>query len=113
MSIDEKIVAAVSPIVPEVYPIAYEGNDLTFCTFNYSEIRELHASSKPHRTRYLVQLHLLLPAGAPCAELKLRLCRALYHAGFTYPGIENASDSSQQHYVLECEGKDGIPDGDF
>lgn len=113
MSIDERIVRAVSPIVPEIYPDSYEGSALTYCTYNYAELGRSFAADSPGRIAYLCQLHLLLQSGAPCAELKFKLCRAISKAGFTYPDIQNASSSRQQHYVFEFEVEGSVYYGDL
>ena len=44
MTIDERITAAVTPVVPEVAPQIYEGSALTYCTYNYDEMPQLHSS---------------------------------------------------------------------
>lgn len=111
MTIDERITAAVTPVVPEVAPQIYERRALTYCTYNYTEMPQLHSSGKPRRITHLCQLHLMLPLGAASVTLRRELCRALWHAGFTWPQITDAYDGDGQHWVFEFEGKEALGDG--
>ena len=110
MNIDERIRAAVLPIVPICEPDLYDGEESTYCTFNMEEIPTAFGDDAPHAVRYLIQLHLYAP-GWPkppsTRQLRKQLCRAVLDAGFTYPEVTNASEKEAQHYVLEFEGVDG------
>ena len=110
MNIDERIRAAVLPIVPICEPDLYDGEESTYCTFNMEEIPTAFGDDAPHAVRYLIQLHLFAP-GWPkppsTRQLRKQLCRAVLDAGFTYPEVTNASEKETQHYVLEFEGVDG------
>lgn len=110
MNIDERIRAAVLPIVPICEPDLYDGEESTYCTFNMEEIPTAFGDDAPHAVRYLIQLHLFAP-GWPkppsTRQLRKQLCRAVLDAGFTYPEVTNASEKEAQHYVLEFEGVDG------
>ena len=61
------------------------------------------AERKPAAARYPTQVHYWLPHGKNPNPGKLALQQALFGVGFTWPVIEDASDSEGQHYVLECE----------
>ena len=110
MNIDERIRAAVLPIVPICEPDFYDGGAETYCTFNMTEIPTAFGDDAPRAVRYLIQLHLFAP-GWPkpptTRMLRKQLCRAVLEAGFTYPEVTNASEKEAQHYVLEFEGVDG------
>lgn len=110
MNIDERIRAAVLPVVPICEPDFYDGEAETYCTFNMEEIPTAFGDDAPHAVRYLIQLHLFAP-GWPkppsTRQLRKQLCRAVLDAGFTYPEVTNASEKEAQHYVLEFEGVDG------
>lgn len=109
MTLNEKIVAVVTPIVPVCVPDLYEtqageGAAKEYCTFNYNEIPAGYGDDRAHSRRTLAQLHYFTPRRV--ATLKTR--RALQVAlaaveEFTEPTIENASDADGQHYVLEFE----------
>ena len=60
--------------------------------------------NRPRARRWLLQLHYFCPLGYDSVATRVKLCRALHSAGFTYPSEENASDRDGQHYVLEFEG---------
>ena len=110
MSIEERIRAAVLPIVPICEPDLYEGGAEVYCTFNINEIPIAFGDDAPRYTRCLIQLHLFAPGWPkPPSTRKLRrqLCRAVLEAGFTYPEVNDASEKEAQHYVLEFEGTDG------
>ena len=52
------------------------------------------------------------PARRPVHSLRRLLRNALLAADFTAPQVENASDSTSQHYIFECEYAGGWNDGD-
>ena len=112
MNISERILSALSSIVSEIEPDIYTGTAREYITFNFSEIPDLHAESRPGVIRYLIQIHWYLPwkksgeSVNPHAKKK-QMKNAIAGAGFTYPTTTNASDGDGQHYVFECEGFDG------
>ena len=110
MNIDERIRAAVLPVVPVCEPDDYEGEAETYCTFNMTELPIAFGDDRPRAVRYLIQLHLFAP-GYPkrpsTRQMRWDLRRAILDAGFTAPEIVNASERKVQHYVLEFEGVDG------
>ena len=57
---------------------------------------QLHSSGKPRRITYLCQLHLMLPLGAASVTLRRELCRALWHAGFTWPQTTDAYEAMRR-----------------
>lgn len=107
MTVDEALVYAIEPLVPEIAPDVYEGNAVEFCTYNYSAFPRLHSDGRPSVMVYLVQVHYCAPRGQNCRRKLVNLKNALFNAGCTYPTEENASDMDGQHYVLECEYWDG------
>ena len=104
MSINERIIKAVTPIVPECVPDLYEGEAEIYCTFNGNAVPVGFGDNRPRARRWLLQVHFYCPKGYKSLALRLSLCRAIHGAGFTYPTEENASDGDGQHYVLEFEG---------
>lgn len=107
MTIDERIVQAVSPVVSEVSPNEYTGDSLEYAVYTYTELPALHAESTPGAIRYLIQVSYYLPNGVNPHDKKLSLRRGIFSSGFTYPSVENASDGEGQHYVFLFEGTDG------
>ena len=71
---NNKIRAAVLPVVSVCVPDLYTGEKTTYCTFQYTEMPQAFGDDMPQITVYLVQVHLF----APCGEnvLPLRKQRA-------------------------------------
>ena len=107
MSINSTIRAAVTPIVPVCVPDVYTGTEKEYCTFNYNEIPDMHAESKPTAIRYIVQVHWMLPRTSNPDTKKKQIKNALWGAGMTYPSVTNASDADGFHFIFECEATDG------
>lgn len=116
-TINQRIIAAVTPVVLTCVPDIYQPNTgeevSTYCTFNYSELPDDFGDDAPGAMRYLVQVHLYAPWKTGDGEsndtmaTRKALRRALFAAGFTYPSVENSSDESYQHFVFEFEDFDG------
>lgn len=106
--LDDKIRAAVEPLVPVCVPDFYTGDAEEYATYNYTEIPEGFGDNLPHLVRYLVQVHWFLPLKRRPHPKKKALRRALMTAeGFSAPKIINANDADGQHYVYEFKAVDG------
>ena len=108
-SAEERIVEAVTPIVavcePDFYiPESGEEVEEEYCTYAVSAEPMAFGDNAPRCVRAIVTLHWYLPLGVRPNAKRLALCRALRAAGFTYPVVQNATDSVGQHWVFECEG---------
>lgn len=109
MTLNEKIIAVVSPVVPVCVPDLLvtelgETPPERYCTFNYPEMPEGIGDNAAHLTRAMVQVHYF----APLRESTIKTRHALRDAiaaveEFTLPSIENATDETGQHYVLEFD----------
>lgn len=104
MTLDDLIIKTISPVVRPVVPNLYTGESVRYCTFNYSELPEGIGDNAAHLTRALVQVHYF----APLRESTIKTRHALRDAiaavdDFTLPSIENATDETGQHYVLEFD----------
>lgn len=109
MTLNEKIIAVVTPIVPVCVPDllvteAGETSPKRYCTFNYTELPDGLGDNCAALTRALVQVHYF----APLRESTIKTRHALRDAiaavdDFTLPSIENATDEAGQHYVLEFD----------
>lgn len=107
MSVDEALKAALDPLEIPYSPNRYTGDATEYITTNFQIIPEVYAERAPRAARYLVQVHYCLPNGRnPNATIRT-ISRALWNQGFTWPSVENASDESGLHYVLECEYVNG------
>lgn len=107
--IDDRIRAAVEPLVAVCVPDLYTGDEQEYCTYNYNEIPAAFGDSRPHAVRYLVQVHWFLPLKRRPYPKKKALCRALgtMQGCQTWPTIVNANDELGQHYVYEFEAVSG------
>ena len=109
MTLNERIIAVVTPIVPVCVPdlLVTEAGETPperYCTFNYSELPDGLGDNCAALTRALVQVHYF----APLRESTIKTRHALRDAiaavdNFTLPSIENATDETGQHYVLEFD----------
>lgn len=107
MSVDEALKAALDPLEIPYSPNLYTGDATEYITTNFQIIPEVYAERAPRAARYLVQVHYCLPNGRnPNATIRT-ISRALWNQGVTWPSVENASDESGLHYVLECEYVNG------
>ena len=108
MTLDDIIIKTVSPVIKPVVPNPYTGESVRYCTFNYSEMPEGIGDNAAHLTRAVVQVHYF----APLRESTIKTRHALRDAiaavdNFTLPSIENATDETGQHYVLEFDAVGG------
>ena len=109
MTLNERIIAVVTPIVPVCVPdrLVTEAGETPperYCTFNYTELPDGLGDNCAALTRALVQVHYF----APLRESTIKTRHALRDAiaavdDFTLPSIENATDATGQHYVLEFD----------
>lgn len=101
MTINERVIAAVKPIVPVCVPDNYTGAEPIYTVFSVDEGGSLFADDIAYAVTASVMLHLFLPLGVNPLQLKRRLQRAIVDADFTYPETTNATDEEYQHYVFE------------
>ena len=109
MTLNEKIIAVVSPVVPVCVPDllvtkADETPPERYCTFNYTELPDGLGDNCAALTRALVQVHYFAPLKASTLAVRHALRDAIAAVDdFTLPSIENATDETGQHYVLEFD----------
>ena len=108
MTLNERIIAVVTPIVPVCVPdlLVTEAGETPperYCTFNYSEMPEGIGDNAAHLTRALVQVHYFAPLRESTIKTRHALRDAIAADDFTLPSIENATDETGQHYVLEFD----------
>lgn len=103
MTLNRRLISALSAVVPEVAPDIYTGEASTYITFHYDLIPTQFAGNVPVFYKALVQVHLFLPLGENSLSRRGEIFTALVGAGFTWPEVINASDKDGQHFVFECE----------
>lgn len=108
MSVNQKIIEALSsfgyPVVPDVYTC----EDDTYFAFNYSTSPIFFSDDAPRIERYLIQVHLFCPIKKNIVLLRKQAKQKLFTLGFSWPEEINASDRNEQHYVFECEAVEGV-----
>jgi len=113
MSLEERIKAAVRPIVPICVADHYTGAAEEYCTFNYSEIPVGFGDNRPRAMRCLVQLHWYAPFRSNPIATKYALVRAILAADFTAPTVTSADEEAGRHIVFEFEDIGEVPHGVF
>lgn len=114
MSINERLIAALSPLGFPVVPDLYTGEEPVYLTFNYDIVGALFAEDAPQMDRYLVQVHLFAPFGRNLVGTRRQIRRLLLQAGFTWPDVVDAGAATAseqdvgQHIVFECELEEGV-----
>lgn len=111
MTLEEKLVAAVTPIVADCQPNFYK-KDLCkavpteYCSYSFYSTPVLHADSKPSALKKNFNLHYTCPMFENPEPRKMQLCKAIAAAGFTFPSIINVTDSNDtvQCFAFEFEG---------
>lgn len=117
MSINERIIQAVTPVVAVCVPGIYIPNvgeeQTIFCTFNCTEAPDSFGDGEPGAMRYFCQVHLNAPWKTPAGEsnntlaLRKDLQQSIFAAGFSYPRVIDTGDSEYQRFTFEFEGFDG------
>lgn len=117
MTINERIINAVTPVVPVCVPEPYDPDEgeasTTFCTFTYTEIPDSFGDNGPEVIRYLCKVTLRAPLVGPNGQsnntmaLRRQLRQAIAAADFTYPTVENLTDDTEQRFDYEFEDCDG------
>lgn len=109
MSLDSKIISALTSACADIQPNRYTGTAKTYMVFNYYEMPTVHAEGKPNVIRYSVQVHYYCPHGTNPNTKKSDIAKKIWEMGCaTYPSITNASDNTGQHYVFEFEYLEGL-----
>ena len=109
MTLNERIIAVVTPIVPVCVPdlLVTEAGETPpeeYCTFNFPLEPEALADDTAQLQRALVQLHYFAPLKASTLAVRHALRDAIAAVdNFTLPSIENATDETGQHYVFEFD----------
>lgn len=102
MTVNEKIIETVAPIVPECVPDVYTGESEEYCTFQVSEFPAGFGDNTAQALRCSIMLHYFAPLGQNTVATRTALRRAIA-AAFTAPIVTPASDDLSQHYVYEFE----------
>lgn len=105
MNVNKLIIDTLKPLVPDVEPDDYEGENTTYITFNYADDRAvLFGNDEPLIDEVDMQIHLFCPHSFNVKNLKKQIRLALFGAGFTYPIITEfyEKDTKTTHIIYEC-----------
>lgn len=108
MSINQKIITALSGFGDPVSPTVYHGETEQYFVFNYSTMGTDFGDDAPQQEKYLVQVHFFCLLSLNSVGRAKQIKQKLFAAGFTWPTMANASDREGQHLVFECEAAEGV-----
>lgn len=117
MTVNEQIIAALSPLGYPVVADLYTGDADTYFTFNYTTRGAGFANDAPGFDAYLIQVHFLCPYTFDYVATTKKVKRLLLAGGFTWPEMINATGDYAEatkegrHFVFECEAVEGVMDG--
>lgn len=103
MTLNRRIIAALSPAGLPVYPDIYPGKESSYYTFHYDLLPRQPADNRPLFYLALIQVHLHAPLKQDTVSLRGQTVRLLTGNGFLWPEIVNATDENGQHFVFETE----------
>lgn len=106
MTIHAKIIQALKPFGMPVKPDLYTGTEKRYIIFNYADDRAvLFADNAPLCVVAYMQIHLFIPLDEDYLNIKSRIRKALFDAGFTYPEVTEQieNDTKKRHIIFECE----------
>jgi hypothetical protein len=105
MTINEKVVSALSGLGYEIEFGIYKGSNDKYITFNFIDDRaELFADDAPIENTVDLQIHFFAPKNYNHMNDKKTIRNSLYNAGFSYPTIQTfyENDTELFHLVFEC-----------
>lgn len=114
MTVNEKIVQALTPFGIPIKTDFHAGDDDEYFTFNYADDRAVDfGDDGPQHVVVSMQIHWFLPRLKDYLEMKRKIRNALFRGGFTYPEVTEfveksiqKSDKDIRHVIFECEIED-------
>ena len=109
MTLNERIIAVVTPIVPVCVPdlLVTEAGETPpeeYCTFDYTQTAGLAGDDGTDVGLARVQLHYLAPLKASTVAKRRALTAAIEETDeFSLPTVSPATDELGQHYVFEFD----------
>lgn len=105
MTVNEKIIQALSQFGLKVIPDFYGDGAEEYFTFNYADDRASDfGDNEPIHVVAYMQIHYFCPVKKDYLKLKKEVRKALMNAGFSYPVVTDAtvSGDEERHLVFEC-----------
>lgn len=114
MTVNERILSALSPLDCPVLADLYTGRERVYVTFHYTTCGALFADDAPGCERCLIQVHFFCPYDFDYVGTAKEIKRLLFAGGFTWPEMVNATGDYAEaakegrHFVFECELAEGV-----
>lgn len=108
MSVNDRVMQALSFLDCPIYPNTYTGDADTYIVFNINASPDDFGDNKPGYNVNFVQVHLFCPHTLNSIPIRKSIKKALFETDFTYPDEVDASDKEGQHIVFECEDVEAI-----
>lgn len=113
MSVFERLTSVLEELGIKCYARSYSGTEVRYAVYDAPTVPICFGNQAPHLERYLVSVHYFCPTGENTLTLQRKLKRALFDAGFTWPGVTSGgSEADYQHLVFECEIEAAVEYGD-
>ena len=101
MTINERIRAAVTPVIPDCVPGEYTGDNESYCTFDVIETPDLLAEGTAHAVVAIVVLHWYRPQNTNPNAVIAQLVRGIVAQGGTYPTITHGAEETMLEFELD------------
>lgn len=105
MTVNEKIIAALTGFGIPVTPDFFGGDASEYFTFNYADDRAGDFGDDcPINVIAYMQIHYFCEMKKDYLLMKKKIRKALFDAGFSYPEVTDATllDGGIRHLVFEC-----------
>ena len=105
MTVNEKIIQALSSFGVKVTPDFYGDGAEEYFTFNYADDRASDfGDNEPTHVVAYMQIHYFCPVKKDYLKLKKEVRKSLMNAGFSYPVVTDATvaGDEERHLVFEC-----------
>lgn len=107
MTINERIIQAVTQVIPVCVPDFYDPDSGTaedeFCVFAFTETPDYYADDVPQVVRYSISVVLVMPLKRASLTKRNALILALEEADFVVQGVNNLSTDEFQQYEFHAE----------
>lgn len=101
MTINERIRAAVTPVIQDCVPGEYTGDNESYCTFDVIETPDLLAEGTAHAVVAIVVLHWYRPKNTNPNAVIAQLVRGIVAQGGTYPTITHGAEETMLEFELD------------
>ena len=101
MTINERIRAAVTPVIPDCVPGEYTGDNESYCTFDVIEMGELFAEGTAQVVVATVILHWYRPKNTNPNAVIAQLVRGMVAQGGTYATITHGAEETMLEFELD------------